>query len=87
MLGHRIEVERLRLQLGDGLVAASCLLGAEALRCSDALASVSFFGPFSSGDDLYLSAVIAGVASTRALRWCGASANHSYGEFSARLHC
>lgn len=79
MLNHRLEVERLRLEIGDGLVAAACLLAAEALRRSDALAGLSLFGPFQPGDDLYLSAALAGLASTRALRWSGASADGSRG--------
>jgi exopolysaccharide biosynthesis polyprenyl glycosylphosphotransferase len=75
MLSLRIEIERLRLELGDGLVAAACLLIAVGLRGSDLLSGASQFGPFQAGGDLYLSAAIAGLASTHTLRWCGAYAN------------
>ncbi|MBW2282622.1 MAG: sugar transferase, partial [Deltaproteobacteria bacterium] len=83
MLGYRTAVQRLRLEIGDGLVAAPCLVGAELLRCSDALGSLPWLGSAQPGEHLYLSAAIAAVVSTRALRGCGASTNESYRDFGA----
>ena len=72
MLSYRDRALRFSCELGDGLLAALCLLAAARLRCSDTFAGVAALGPFAMADDLYLSAAIAGVASTWTFRWCGA---------------
>jgi exopolysaccharide biosynthesis polyprenyl glycosylphosphotransferase len=76
VLSHRHKTVRLTLELGDGLIAALCLIAAAGIRCSDALTGMSFLGPVSLGDDLYISAAMAGLASSGALHWTGAYDGH-----------
>ena len=71
MLSYRDRALRFSCEIGDGLLAALCLLVAARLRCSDTFTGVAVLGPFATADDLYLSAAIAGVASTWTFRWSG----------------